>query len=151
MKRFRDILKEGHDSYPADDMTIKELRIALNSAEHILDMIEEGAMVQRWQISAIVKASEELASVCTSMRADHDENDEGEDEAHEYHFQMNFEEAQLDEMFYTKKVYQAKGEPAKWAIIPKGQVKPVKVLDTEEEANYRARMMSVKKKSYNEK
>lgn len=59
--------------------------------------------------------------------------------------QCKKEETELEEMFYTKKIYQAKGKPAQWAIIPKGQVKPVKVVNSEEEANYRARMMSVKK------
>ena len=97
MKRFKDILNEGNDSYPADDMTISELKIACYAAQNILDRIEDGAMVQRWQISAIVKAKEELASVYTSMSADEGDDDEWEDEAHEYHYQMNTEEVELDE------------------------------------------------------
>lgn len=81
MKSFKQILEEnllseGSYEYPGDDMTMKELRIAINAAKNILDMIEDGSMVQRWQISAIVKASEELASVCTSMRADMEEYEE---------------------------------------------------------------------------
>jgi hypothetical protein len=85
MKKFKDlieeVLNEGSYEYPGDDMTQKELKIAINSAKNILDMIEDGAMVQRWQISAIVKASEELASVYTSMSADEDEwEDDYEDE-----------------------------------------------------------------------
>jgi hypothetical protein len=80
MKTFKTLvlerLNEGNDSYPADEMTQQELKIAVNAAKNILDMIEDGAMVQRWQISAIVKASEELASVCTSMRADEEEDDD---------------------------------------------------------------------------
>lgn len=64
----------------------------------------------------------------------------------EVHGKKRFgEEVELEEMFYTKKIYQAKGEPAKWAVIPKGQVKPVKVVDTEEEANRHARRLSFKK------
>lgn len=80
MKTFKQLveekLSEGHDRYPGDSMTMKELKIAINAAENILSMIEDGEPVQRWQISAIVKASEELASVCTSMRADYEEKSE---------------------------------------------------------------------------
>lgn len=87
MKKFKklieEVLKEGYYEYPGDDMTQKELKIAINAAKNILDMIEEGSPVQRWQISAIVKASEELASVCTSMRADQEEDDDWEDDYEE--------------------------------------------------------------------
>jgi hypothetical protein len=80
MKSFKEVvrenLNEGQDRYPGDDMTQKELKIAINAAKNILDMIEDGSMLMRWQISAIVKASEELASVCTSMRADDEEDGE---------------------------------------------------------------------------
>lgn len=79
MKSFketiRENLNEGQDRYPGDDMTQKELKIAINAAKNILDMIEDGSMLMRWQISAIVKASEELASVCTSMRADEEDEE----------------------------------------------------------------------------
>lgn len=75
MKSFKELMSEEDYQYPGDDMTQKELQIAINSAENILDMIEDGAMIQRWQISAIVKASNELASVCTSMRADEEEEE----------------------------------------------------------------------------
>jgi hypothetical protein len=79
MKTFRDIIlstinEEAH--YPGDDMTQKELKIAINAAKNILDMLEDGEPLQRWQISAIVKASDELASVCTSMQADAEEDDD---------------------------------------------------------------------------
>jgi hypothetical protein len=85
MKSFRElkeeILSEGDDMYSADDMTMKELKIACYAAQNILDRLEGGAMIQRWQISAIVKASEELASVYTSMSADMGmEDDEEYDE-----------------------------------------------------------------------
>jgi hypothetical protein len=80
MKTFKELmsekLNEGHDRYPGDDMTMKELKIAINAAKNIIDMLEDGAQIMRWQISAIVKASDELASVCTSMRADEEEDDE---------------------------------------------------------------------------
>lgn len=82
MKRFKklteELFTEGGERYPADDMTISELKIACYAAQNILDRLESGAMVQRWQISAIVKAKEELASVYTSMSSDDD--DEWEDE-----------------------------------------------------------------------
>lgn len=84
MKSFKqiseEVLSEGDDRYPADDMTMSELKIAVNAAQNILDMLEDGAMIQRWQISAIVKASDELASVCTNMRADVDAEMEDEEE-----------------------------------------------------------------------
>jgi len=84
MKRFKELTEElfteGDDRYPADDMTMSELKIAINAAQNILDMLEDGAMIQRWQISAIVKASDELASVCTNMRADVDEERQDEEE-----------------------------------------------------------------------
>jgi hypothetical protein len=84
MKTFKQLIEEkqelieGGDVYPADDMTMKELKIACYAAQNILDRLEDGAMVQRWQISAIVKAKEELASVYTSMSAgaEDDEDDE---------------------------------------------------------------------------
>lgn len=82
MKSFKqiveEVLNEGGDKYPADDMTMSELKIACYAAQNILAKLEDGAMVQRWQISAIVKAKEELASVYTSISAD--EQDEIDDE-----------------------------------------------------------------------
>lgn len=84
MKSFKvlieELVNENYDSYPADEMTMSELRIAINAAKNILDMFESGARVQRWQISAIVKASDELASVCTNIRADLDAEMEDEEE-----------------------------------------------------------------------
>jgi hypothetical protein len=74
MKNFKDFkngLVEGHSRYSGDDMTNKELKIAMNSAKSILEMLEMGIPIQRWQISAIVKSSDELASVYTSMHSDH--------------------------------------------------------------------------------
>jgi hypothetical protein len=74
MKNFKDFksgLVEGHAFSEGDDMTNKELKIAINSARSILDMLDMGILIQRWQISAIVKASDELASVYTSMHSDH--------------------------------------------------------------------------------
>lgn len=85
MKTFKQLIEEkqqineGGEMYPGDEMTMKELKIACYAAQNILDRLEDGAMIQRWQISAIVKASEELASVYTSMSAD-EVDDEMEDD-----------------------------------------------------------------------
>jgi hypothetical protein len=94
MKTFKQLieerqeeLSEGSYEYPGDDMTMKELKIAVNAAKNILDMLEDGSPIMRWQISAIVKASDELASVCTSMRADQEED---EDEYDEYDMPMGY-------------------------------------------------------------
>lgn len=109
MKTFKQLieekqLSEGGDMYPADEMTMKELKIACYSAQNILERLEDGAMIQRWQISAIVKAAEELASVYTSMSADEFDDDEemwGDTEAgdmyyDEYGFPTMYEEAEFE-------------------------------------------------------
>lgn len=96
MKTFRQImeekqLNEGGDMYPADEMTMKELKVACYSAQNILERLEDGGMIQRWQISAIVKASEELASVYTSMSADEYDDEE-----------EMFGDTSSDEMYYDE-------------------------------------------------
>ena len=74
MKRFKqlseELFTEGGEMYPADEMTMKEVKIACYAAQNILEKLEKGGKIQRWQISAIVKASEELTSVYTSMSAE---------------------------------------------------------------------------------
>jgi hypothetical protein len=94
MKSYKELVEklvsEGHDRYPGDDMTQKELKIAINAAKNILEMLDDGAELMRWQISAIVKASDELASVCTSMKAD-EEDDEWEDDEDEEPMYVGFE------------------------------------------------------------
>jgi hypothetical protein len=84
MKRFKELteelLNEGGEMYPADEMTLNELKVACYAAQNILERLENGAMIQRWQISAIVKAKEELASVYTNMSADEYDDEEWEDE-----------------------------------------------------------------------
>ncbi len=71
MKTFRSTyIKEDQEDMPVDGMSIKEVKIALDSATKILEMFKKGAKIQRWQISAIVKASEELSSVARSLSAD---------------------------------------------------------------------------------
>ena len=103
MKSFKklteELINEGSDMMPADEMTMKEVKIACYAAHNILDRLESGSMIQRWQISAIVKASEELASVYTSMSADEmDDEDEDENEYVGYEYpSMYGEEVELDE------------------------------------------------------
>lgn len=79
MKSFKELTEElfteGGEFYPADEMTMKEIKIACYAAQNILERLQNGAPIMRWQISAIVKASEELASVYTSMSADEVEDD----------------------------------------------------------------------------
>ena len=116
MKRFRELieerLNEGSYGYPADDMTMKEVKVACYAAQKILDMMESGAMVQRWQISAIVKAAEELTSVYTSMSADEEEfnsyDDEEEWDGEEepmyvgFEYPSMYESTELDEISMEK-------------------------------------------------
>lgn len=68
----------------ADDMSVSELKIAINSANNVLEMLAEGKKLERWQVSKIVLASDYLSSVCTNMRADtHLEDYEDEEESEE--------------------------------------------------------------------
>ena len=116
MKRFKELTEElfnegGGDMMPADEMTMSELKIACFAANNILERLEGGAMIQRWQISAIVKAKEELASVYTSISADEmdmDDMDAYDDmDAEEEPMYIGFEypsmygeEVELDEISY---------------------------------------------------
>jgi hypothetical protein len=117
MKTFKQIveetvLNEGGESYPADDMTMKEIKIACYAARNILDRLEDGQPIQRWQISAIVKAKEELASVYTSLSADEDEwEDDYEEEPMYVGFEyprMYGEEADVDESSFVAKAAHSK-------------------------------------------
>lgn len=114
MKSFKEIfnhnLLEGGEMYPADEMTMKELKIACYAANNILDRLESGAMIQRWQISAIVKAKEELASVYTSMSADEEDNeDDYEDEIIGYEYPSVYgEEVETNESSFIAKAAHSK-------------------------------------------
>lgn len=127
MKKFRQFTEElisegGGDSMPADDMTISELKIACFAAQNILDKLENGAMIQRWQISAIVKAKEELASVYTSLSADEvdddsDEMDWDDEQDDEEPFYVGFEYPSM----YGEAAEVRKAGPAKLVSYgPKG-------------------------------
>jgi len=100
MKSFKEIskgmLSEGGEMYPADEMTMKEIKIACYAARNILERLEDGAMIQRWQISAIVKASDELASVYTSMSADEGMEDDEDDMMDDEHM-MDDEDHMMDD------------------------------------------------------
>lgn len=125
MKTFKQIieekqqLSEGGEMYPADDMTMKELKIACYAAEKILERLEGGASIQRWQISAIVKASEELASVYTSLSVDDDEeqaawDDEemwgDEDDGAGYYDDLYYDEFGNAQSYYESKAAYRKEE-----------------------------------------
>jgi len=63
------------------EMTRSELKIAINSAKKILDMMDDDVEIERWQISEIVTASDSLATVYQNLLADNmDEEDDEEDE-----------------------------------------------------------------------
>jgi hypothetical protein len=108
MKTFKalneELYIEGHEEYLGDDMTQKELKIAIYSAKNILEMLQDGEMIQRWQISAIVKASDELASVYSSMSVDMDD-DMDDDMDYEYE-----DEYYQDEPMYGQYGYNMYGE-----------------------------------------
>ena len=62
-----------------DDMTRSELSAAIMAAEEILDMMDEGIKLERWQLSEIITASKSLTDVYINMSADNEDDDE-EDE-----------------------------------------------------------------------
>jgi hypothetical protein len=77
-KQFaNNLISEDKDGYPVDSMTMKELEIIINSANSMIEMLENGGTIQRWQISAVAVASKKLASIHASMSADY-ENDDSE-------------------------------------------------------------------------
>lgn len=62
-----------------DDMTRSELSAAIMAAEEILDMMDDGVTIERWQLSEIITASKSLTDVYINMSADNDD-DESDDE-----------------------------------------------------------------------
>lgn len=117
MKKFRqfteELIVEGGEMYPADEMTINELKVACYAAQNILDRLENGAMIQRWQISAIVKAKEELASVYTNMSADEVEDDDDE---------MDWDDMEDEEPMYVGFEYPSMyGESTETKYVVKGK------------------------------
>ena len=78
-------LKEEAEYDEDIEMTRTELKIAINAAKEILDMMDDGIEIERWQISEIVTASDSLASVYQNLYADNmdDEEDDSEEEDEE--------------------------------------------------------------------
>lgn len=65
-------VKEENEEW--DEMTRSELKIALNSAKEILELMDNGAKIERWQVSEITKASEGLSTVYNNLSADNEED-----------------------------------------------------------------------------
>lgn len=138
MKTFKELIKqrqnilEDHAGYVGDSMTQKEIKIAITSAKNILDMIYDGQTLMRWQISAIVKAADELSSVNSSMAADkmdHDDDFYDEDEYFSINpFSAFGEESELSEAIQIR-TGRNKG---KWRH---SYSKPGEAWDTEKEAD----------------
>lgn len=76
-------LKEEAEYDEYNEMTRSELKIAINSAKKILDMMDDGVVIERWQISEIVTASDSLASVCTNLGADYEDEEDDEEDDYE--------------------------------------------------------------------
>lgn len=69
MKTFKQVLNEvACDAEQQDDMTKRELQVAINAAQEIISMIESGSKLERWGESKITLASDYLVSVCTFMK-----------------------------------------------------------------------------------
>lgn len=96
------VKEEAEDSYydEWDEMTRSELKAAINAAKEILDMMDEGIEIERWQLSEITKASESLTDVYINLSADNeyeeDEEDDMEDQP-EDDMTSRMEEVELDE------------------------------------------------------
>lgn len=104
MKTFKQVLNEvaceaqNHE----DDMSKRELQVAVNAAQEIISMLDSGASMERWNESKVTLASDYLVSVCTYMKTQHhsddetieDEMNDGDDQeyiGHEYtHLQPMF-------------------------------------------------------------
>lgn len=82
MKRFNEFIKENlkEDYEEYDDMSVRELRIACYASQKILEMVENGANLERWNQSKITLASDYLTAVYTYMQSTMDGQDEYDDE-----------------------------------------------------------------------
>lgn len=101
MKTFKQVLNEVACDAAADydDMSKRELQVAVNAAQEIISLLDSGAKLERWNESKITLASDYLVSVCTFMKTqDHPENNTAEEQdegpeyvGHEYaHLQATF-------------------------------------------------------------
>jgi hypothetical protein len=71
-KEFSKSLKEGYDE-EHDDMSIRELKIACYTSGKILEMLENGAELERWNLSKITLAADYLTSVYAFMQSNMDD------------------------------------------------------------------------------
>ena len=78
-KEFSKSLKEGYDE-EYDDMSIRELKIACYTSGKILEMLENGAELERWNLSKITLAADYLTAVYTFMQSNMDDESEYDDE-----------------------------------------------------------------------
>lgn len=70
MKTFKQIIQESacESDDRGNEMTVRELQVALNAAQEMIDMLQGGMSVERWGESKITLASDYLVSVCTFMK-----------------------------------------------------------------------------------
>ena len=102
MKTFKQVLNEVacDASYEQDDMSKRELQVAVNAAQEIISMIDSGMKLERWNESKVTLASDYLVSVCTFMKTldqpEPESNDTTMDAEPEY---IGHEYAHLQPMF----------------------------------------------------
>jgi hypothetical protein len=78
-QNFKDASVNEEAEYDEDtEMTRTELKIAINSAKEILDMMDDGVEIERWQVSEIVTASDSLSTVYQNLCADNDYEEDDE-------------------------------------------------------------------------
>ena len=79
----RNLTQEEAEYDEDTEMTRSELKIAINSAKEILDMMDNGVEIERWQVSEIVTASDSLSTVYQNLYADNMDMDDEEDDYEE--------------------------------------------------------------------
>jgi hypothetical protein len=92
MKRFNEFvkenIKENYEEY--DDMSIRELKIACYTSQKILEMVENGGELERWNLSKITLAADYLTSVYTFMQSNMDTEQEYDDSGYDSPFDGNY-------------------------------------------------------------
>ena len=83
MMRKKKKMEEEAEYNEWDDMTRSELSAAIMAAEEILDMMDDGITIERWQLSEIITASKSLTDVYINMSADNDDDEEESDDEEE--------------------------------------------------------------------
>lgn len=72
----RNLTQEQAEYDEDTEMTRTELKIAIHSAQEILELMDDGVEVERWQISEIVTASDSLSTVYQNLCADNMDDEE---------------------------------------------------------------------------